>query len=181
MVRAMTRQRLQWRNAMTAQRVTAWSDPLVDASLLRMRKLLDVDRGDWQALVKHVRDSTKLKTGVLSARAGVSPETWWRWENKGQRPKDADVVERFARAFGLEVDDAMWAAALLIDDQTPEADPRLRGLDHQDPVVIHIMGLDIDEEMRGYMLDRRRQILALRREQDILEVDIIARRERGAA
>jgi hypothetical protein len=143
-------------------------------SILRMRKLLKIERGDWRALVLHVRETTRLKTGVLSARADVSPETWWRWEKRGQRPKEADVVERFARAFSIEPDDAMWAAGLLIEDESAfGTDPRLHGLNPEDEVVRHIMSLNIDEERRERMLNRQRQIVALRVRQDIEEIDLM--------
>lgn len=113
--------------------------------------------------------------------AGVSPETWWRWEKRGQKPKEADVVERFAKGFGLEADDVMWAAGLLIEDSAEDADPRMNGLNPNDPVVAHIMRLEVDEEMRGFMLDRRRQQIAQRNEQDIREIEFWANKGRGAA
>lgn len=148
---------------------------------MRMRKLLGIGRGDWAALVAHVRQETGLKTGPLADMAGVSPETWWRWEKRGQKPKEADVVERFAKGFGLEADDAMWAAGLLIEDSAEDADPRMNGLNPNDPVVAHIMRLEVDEEMRGFMLDRRREQIAQRNEQDLREIEFWANKGRGAA
>lgn len=161
---------MQWRNALVMQRAADWPGPAMGANFLHMRKLLDVERGDWQALVIHVRDLTKLKTGPLAARAGVSPETWWRWERRGQKPKEADVVGRFAKAFGLEIDDAMWAAGLLVEGQAEEADPRLLGLDPADEVVQFIMSLEVDDVQRERMLERRRLILAERARADIEEI-----------
>ena len=138
-----------------------------------MRKLLEIERGDWAALVAHVREETGLKTGPLSEKAGVSPETWWRWEKRGQRPKEADVVERFAKGFGLETDDAMWAAGLLIEDPAQDVDPRLAGLYPGDKVVQAIMALEISNTRKTRMLERRRRILAARERADLEELEEI--------
>lgn len=181
MVRAGSRQRLQWRNALVGQRVVHCADPTIAASLLRMRKLPQIERGDWRALVEYVRDITKLKTGPLAERVGISPETWWRWERRGQRPKEAHIVERFAKAFGLETDDAMWAAGMLIDEQATDPDPRLTGLDPNDAVVSRIMSLDVSEPFRSQLLSRYRRVLEARRQADLEEIDMLAERERGAA
>lgn len=137
-----------------------------------MRKLLEISRGDWAALVAHVREETGLKTGPLAEKAGVSPETWWRWEKRGQKPKEADVVERFAKGFELETDDVMWAAGLLIEDTAP-TDPRLIGLDPNDKVVQAIMELNVSEKRKTRMLERRRRILAERERADLLELEEI--------
>lgn len=138
-----------------------------------MRKLLEIERGDWAAIVAHVRQETGLKTGPLSDKAGVSPETWWRWEKRGQKPKEADVVERFAKGFDLETDDAMWAAGLLIEDPAQGIDPRLAGLDPNDKVVQTILALDVSDERKARMLNRRRQILADRERADLEEIEFL--------
>lgn len=139
-------------------------------------------RGEWAKYIKAVREAAGLKTGRLAELVGVSRETVWRWENRGQRPENVDVVRRIAEALGLELDEVLWAANLAADAQgPPDVDPRLRGLDPQDAVVRNILSRDVDEETREFMLNRYREILAFRREQDLRELDIIIRRERGAA
>jgi DNA-binding transcriptional regulator YiaG len=172
--------RLRQRNGAMATDPASSRPPSQTGSFLRMRKLLQVKRGDWAALVKHVRAETRLKPGVLAKRAGVSPETWWRWENGRQRPKEADAVERFAHSFSdtLEVDDAMWAAGLLLKDPNAvdEPDPRLEGLDPSDELVREILSLEqrMGKDWTTFALARRRQILELRRQQDkqALEIEV---------
>lgn len=135
-----------------------------------MRKLLEIEYGDWSALVCHVKAATGLKTGKLAAIADVSPETWWRWETNRQRPKGFEVLERFARGFDLELDDVRWAAAMAEED-VPEGDPRLHGLNPHDPVVETIMAdRKITEEWRDKLLERYRRQLVDRAAQDLADV-----------
>lgn len=119
---------------------------------------------------------------ALADALGVNKSTVWRWENESRAPESLDLAVRLADATRTPRDVAAAAAGFAMRDEAEDdLDPRLVGLDPNDPVVRHIMALEIDEDMRGYMLDRRRQILDLRRQQDLAEVDILARRERGAA
>lgn len=157
--------------------------PAQDASrvvyVVRMRHS---DGDDFATLVRAGRLAARLSQLALAKAVGVSRETVSRWEFGRQKPENAEVVARLADALKEDLGRLMRAAGLAIEiEGAPEPDPRLRGLDPRDPVVLHIMALDIDEQMRGFMLDRRREILDLRRQQDLAEVDIIARRDRGAA
>lgn len=136
----------------------------------------------WQAFVLEARRLSGMSQQALADALGVNKSTVWRWENESRAPESLDLAVRLADATRTPRDVAAAAAGFAMRDETEDdLDPRLVGLDPNDPVVRHIMALDIDEDMRGYMLDRRRQILDLRRQQDLAEVDILARRERGAA
>lgn len=98
-----------------------------------------------------------------------------------------DVARRIALAVNDKTENAVRAAGALLDAEDTEGDPRLRGLDQGDPVVQHILALDLgdDEEMRGFMLDRRRQQVAEQRERDLREIEreieFWANRRSGAA
>ena len=136
----------------------------------------------WRAFVLEARTLARMSQQALADALGVNKSTVWRWENENRAPESLELAIRLADATRSSREVAAAAAGFAMPDDSEEApDPRLRGLDPKDPVVIHIVNLDIDEEMRRFMLDYHRQKLALRREQDILEVDIMARRERGAA
>jgi transcriptional regulator with XRE-family HTH domain len=137
---------------------------------------------DFATLVRTGRLASGLSQLALAKAVRVSRETVSRWEFGRQKPENAEVVARVAEALKEDLGRLMRAAGLALDvEGEPKPDPRLRGLDPKDPVVIHILSLDIGEEMRGFMLDRRREIVALRQQQDLAEVEILARRERGAA
>lgn len=153
-----------------------------------MRNLPDLKRGDWQEYVRRIRETTKLKPGKLAELAGVSPETWWRWENRGQKPKDVQVAYRVAVGFQLDLREVLWAAGLAVDEPSaePERDPRLDGLDPDDPVARHILGLDVDNEMKQLMLNRHRDNLERDRQRYIEQVQRDVefwqqRRQQGAA
>lgn len=162
--------------------------PPGSGTFLRMRKIVGIRKGDWAALVKHVQAETRLRTGILASRAGVDGATWWRWEQGHQRPKHAHVVERFAEAFatdaGIEPDDAMWAAGMLLSDPNSpdEPDPRLEGLDENDEIVRHIMSLEgVDDDWRTFALNRYREIQAMHRKQvrEALDLEVQQMHKRG--
>lgn len=146
-------------------------------------RVRNTESGDWATLVKAGRISVRLSQLALAKAVGVSRETVWRWETGRQKPENAEVVGRLSKVIHQDYDELMRAAGLaLVEPETaPEPDARLRGLDPRDPVVVHIMNLNVDEEMRGFMLDRRRQQIAERNEQDIREIEFWANRRSGAA
>lgn len=137
-----------------------------------MRNIPGLDRGDWAGYCKAVRAATSLGTKQLALRAGVSRETWWRWESGRQRPESAEVTERFATGFSLPPDEVMWAAGLAIEDSgTAQAsDPRLKGLNPHDRAVQLIMSAPVTERVRSLMLDRHRQKIAQLEEQAVAEL-----------
>jgi transcriptional regulator with XRE-family HTH domain len=148
---------------------------------LHVRNTPKAKTPSWRAFVLEARTLARMSQQALADAMGVNKSTVWRWENEDRGPESVEMALRVADATRSSRELAVAAAGFALPEEDDELDPRLRGLDPADPVVRHIMGLDIDEETRGYMLDRRREILALRREQDLRELDIIVRRERGAA
>lgn len=151
--------------------------------VVRMRNMPDAKRDDWATYVKRERKAAGMTQQQLADAVNVARETIWRWETGKQKPEVIDTVLAVADALGADRDQALMAADLHPGpaQEVPLPDPRLRGLDPDDPVVQHIMGLDVDEELRGMMLDRRRRILTQRNEQDIQEIDFWAKPRRNAA
>jgi transcriptional regulator with XRE-family HTH domain len=115
---------------------------------------------------------------ALAELAGLSPSTISYWKSGKQRP----TMERLAAIAEVlrKPRRELWLEAGLIDAEdlgegVPVVDPRLHGLNPDDEVVRHIMSLDIDETRRERMLNRQRQIVALRVRQDIEEIDLMLR------
>lgn len=94
----------------------------------------------------------------------------------GENKKGAtiEIVRLVAEIVGDDPDTVLArVAGSLVDDD--EHDPRLEGLDRSDEVVREIMSREgVDEVWRTFALERRRQILELRRQQDLqaLEIEI---------
>jgi transcriptional regulator with XRE-family HTH domain len=140
----------------------------------------NTDGGDWATLVRNGRIAARLSQQVLADLIGVSRWSILRWEGGTQRPENAEVVARLAEVIRVDFDLLMRAAGLaLAAPGTPgDPDPRLHGLDPNSPQVRHILSLNVDEDTRTFMLDRQREIDALRAKQDIAELDLMAKRER---
>jgi transcriptional regulator with XRE-family HTH domain len=136
----------------------------------------------WKAYVLEARRQARMSQQALADAIGANKSTVWRWENEDRAPESVEVAEKVADATNTPRATARAAGGFAASDDEG-TDPRLAGLDPDDPVVRHIMSLDVDEEMREMMLDRRRQILADRARQDIDEIEFWAnrgdRRERG--
>lgn len=89
-----------------------------------------------------------------------------------------DTVRLVAQIAGDDPDEVLAIASGSLTELS-DRDPRLAGLDPNSPAVRHIMSIeDIDEETRGFMLDRQREIEAFRAQQDIAEIDLMVKRER---
>lgn len=143
-----------------------------------MRNIPGVVRGDWKAYVLKIRQATGLKTKALADRAGVSRQTWWRWEQGLQKPESAEATGRFAAGFSLDGEEVLWAAGLAIEDPAAAeatGDPRLIGLDPTDKVVRRILAGPWDEGMKDFMLNDLRQVRAAQRElqqqQELAEIE----------
>jgi transcriptional regulator with XRE-family HTH domain len=130
----------------------------------------------------------------LAELAGLSPSTISNWKTGKQRPTldkltaIADVLDKPRSELWLQA--GLVAGDDVNAEEPAELDPRLEGLDRNDEVVREIMSReDVDEAWRIFALERRRQILELRRQQDLqaLEIEIqqMAKRDqdrpRGAA
>lgn len=126
----------------------------------------------WATFVKDGRDRAGLSQKALADVLGIERTTVWRWENAGVRPDSPEMVAATADAIHQDRNAAMHAAGLAIPDfAAPEADPRLQGLDASDPIVRRIMGFEIDEEMRAFMLDRHRRNLERDRQRYLEDLD----------
>lgn len=141
----------------------------------------------WATMVVDGRRRKQLTQQGLADLLGIDRTTVWRWERGGVKPDDPEMVRAVALALGENEDEAHQLAGLALPSSSraeAETDPRLRGLDPADPVVRKIMALDVDEQMRGWMLDRHRQNLERDRQRYLEDLERDAemlRRQRGAA
>lgn len=91
-----------------------------------------------------------------------------------KRGATIETVRLVAQIVGDDPDTVLArVAGSLVDEETP--DPRLGGLDPNDEIVREILSReDVTETWRTFALQRRRQILELRRQQDLqaLEIEI---------
>lgn len=142
--------------------------PRPPTPLMRYLKSIQ-DRPGW-SIARVARESGGL----------VSRATLFRIMMGETKRVSVDTVRLVAQIAGDDPEEVLAMAAGSLAE-LGERDPRLDGLDPSDPVVAHILALDVDEEMRGFMLNRRRQQLAERNEQDIREIEFWANRGRGAA
>lgn len=141
--------------------------------VVRMRHISGGQGDDWATFVRRERRRAELTQQQLADAVGTSRETVIRWEKGIHKPENLETVLKVAAALRADRDLALAAADLYAGEPPPlpELDPRLEGLDPNDPLVVHIMELEVDEEMRGYMLDRRRQQIAEQRERDLRELE----------
>ncbi len=76
-----------------------------------------------------------------------------------------EIVRLIAQIVGDDPDTVLARVAGSLDDETH--DPRLEGLDPNDEIVQEILAQEgVSEAWRAFALERRRQILELRRQQD---------------
>lgn len=132
-------------------------------------RYLELEIGYAQPPIPHVTRLAEL--------AGLSPSTISNWKTGKQRPT-LDKLAAIANVLGKPRRELWLQAGLVeagdVDGETPEeADPRLRGLDPNDKVVQTIMALDVSNERKVRMLNRRRQILADRERADLEELEFL--------
>lgn len=165
--------------------------PAQDRShLVYVVRMRNTDSGDWATLVKAGRLAARLSQQALADAVGVSRSTVLRWEGGSQKPENAEVVAKLAEVIREDYNRLMRAAGLALEAEgAPEPDPRLRGLDPNDPVLRRILSGPWDDALKAQMLDRlrfrRAQDQAARIQRELEEVEqaeeIWQRRGEGAA
>jgi DNA-binding XRE family transcriptional regulator len=133
-------------------------------------------RTTWKAYVLDARRTARLSQQALADALGVNKTTVWRWENEDRRPESLELAIKVADVTNTAREVAVVAAGFAMPQA--EFDPRLAGLDPNDPIVRHIDGLNISEQRKQWMFDRRRKILEDRRRADLEEVQFLAEVER---
>lgn len=145
-------------------------------------RVRNVESGEFATLVRTGRIAARLSQQDLADAIGVSRWAVLRWEGNKQKPENAEVVAKLAEVIRVDYDVLMRAVGLALagPGTAPEPDPRLRGLNPNSPQVRHIMSMEdeVDAETLEYMLNRQREIDALRARQDIAEIELIRKRER---
>lgn len=112
----------------------------------------------WAAYVTAVRQATGLGDTEMGRILDVNPATVWRWRTgKQRRPESAEIVQRFAERFGLDLDEALAAAGM-----RPGVEPPAEPTREVDEEVELIMRSRVSPEMKKIMLARLEQL----REQD---------------
>lgn len=110
---------------------------------------------EWAKYVRNAVMVCQANVSLLRQRSGVSRSSIYRWLADDGTRVTIDSARKIARAIGDDPTNAIRAAGALLD----RGEDGLGGLDPNDPVVAHILGLDIDDDMRGMMLDRYRENL----------------------
>lgn len=140
-----------------------------------MRNISEPASGTWATFAAEARRAAGMTQEDFGKAVGVDRTTVWRWEKKGVKPENVDIVLAVAAAGGMDRAAGMRAARLAVDDgPAPASDPRLTGLDPTDPVVRKILAYDVDDEMKMFMLKRHRENLARAREQSLADVEFLA-------
>jgi len=148
------------------------------------RRVRNTDSGErhsgsgWATYAKAARESVvpPISQSELARRLDTDRTTIWRWEHGRQRPDDPDIVVRWARALGLDVDEALAAAGFRPGVDVPPAptieldeeielvrtDPRLT--DDMKRRIIEIILQRREEDRRRRVEETKRMIELLRRQ-----------------
>jgi transcriptional regulator with XRE-family HTH domain len=110
---------------------------------------------EWAKYVRNAVMECQANVSLLRQRSGVSRSSIYRWLADDGTRVTIDSARKIARAIGDDPSNAIRAAGALLD----RGNDGLGGLDPNDPVVAHILNLEVDEEMREMMLDRYRENL----------------------
>lgn len=138
----------------------------------------DGQPSDWALYVRHAVDVCGSVT-ELRRRSGVGRTSLYRYLKDDGTRVTLDVARRIALAISDKPDSAIRAAGSLLEQEEASDDPRLHGLDPSDPIVVHILSLDISDQRKEWMLNRRRKILEDRRRADLEEVQFLAEAEQS--
>lgn len=131
----------------------------------------------WMKYLRGIQDRPGWSIARLAreSKGAISRSALFEMMNGTTRRISVDVVRLIARIVGDNPDEVLKTVSGSVTG-LPEADPRLEGLDPNDDVVKNILSLDIDDEERDIMLNHRRKLVALRREQDLRELEMLVRR-----
>lgn len=134
---------------------------------------------EWARYLKGIQARPGWSVARLARSSGIHRSTLFRWIGGEVDKISANSARRIAEAVGDDPAIALKAAGDMLDGDTDA----LGGLDPNDPVVQKIYSLDVDEEMRGFMLDRHRENLEIQRRRWMEDIDrtIGDTRRRGAA
>lgn len=133
------------------------------------------DTSEWAKYVRFAVERCGGNVSQLRHKSGVSRSSLYRWMNDDGTRVTIEKATQIAHAIGDDPRNAIRAAGSLLEDAVAQG-PDLHGLDPNDEVVQNILSLDIDDEERDIMLEHRRKLLALRREQDLRELEMLTKR-----
>lgn len=67
---------------------------------------------DWATYFRTAREAARMSQSEAARQLGTDRTTVWRWENRRQKPENAEVVGEVVRVFKLDLDEALAAAGL---------------------------------------------------------------------
>lgn len=140
----------------TRNNVAPWpSRPAVMPNLVvygvRMRNTR-TPRQAWAEYSAAARQAAKLSASELARRLGIDRVTVWRWENGKQKPENSEVVQKFAEATGVDLDEALAAAGLrpgAVAPKEPTQEPPM------DPDLVTLMAKladpNVNDETKAFI------------------------------
>lgn len=150
---------------------------------MRVRNTGSASRGDWATFAKAAREGADDGRGIsqseLARRMEIDRVTLWRWENGKQKPENADVVARFARATGVQTDEALAAAGLRPGEPVPTEPTR----DYDEEIEFVRSHPDLTARQKLRLLEMIADRRARERQQALEDTQrmIEALQERGAS
>lgn len=129
--------------------------PLFSPYRVHVRNTSAPIRGSWATYSAKAREATMLGISDFARRVGVDRGTVHRWESGKTTPIDPEVVQRFAEALDLDLDEAL-AAAGMRPGVTAPAGPT-REVDPEEQYVLNHPKLSDDMKVRIIKLIRARR------------------------
>lgn len=114
-----------------------------------MRNTRDLQRGAWATFAKNAREGAAVSQSELARRLGIDRVTVYRWETGKQRPENVAVVQAFARALNIPVEEALAAAGLL-----PSAKPPMEPTRDPDPELDRIRRSKLSNAAKARLIQR---------------------------
>lgn len=123
--------------------------PLSSPYGVHMRNSSGQPRGTWATYARAAREGARLSKAELARRIGKDRGTIHRWEAGSNRPEDPDVVQAFALALGLDVDEALAAAGLRPGTEPPAEPTR----EYDEEIELVRTDPRLDEDMKRRIID----------------------------